>query len=188
MTKSYILRLIAGMICIFILSGCNKKYETDIFYDISDNSENIIDVVTEIYSDKDMFDKINTEKYNMKELNKLYPVEFTRRFEYEDSLHMDVVTYITSYGYMIFHYDEDGNYIYGDDIISEKSLKGFYVLNTGYSVDDVQKFDGNGDFAFLYAGYTGTPKISFHYTTDGYIVMIHYDSDYNVEKIEYRLI
>lgn len=34
----------------------------------------------------------------------------------------------------------------------------------------------------------GTPEISTHYTTDGYMVTIHYDSDYNVEKTEYRLI
>lgn len=94
------------MIYIFVLSGCNKKYETDIFYDISDGSE----------------------KYTLNELDNLYPI------------------------------------------------------------DDVQKFDKNGIFMFLYASYTGTPKISSHYTTDGYMVNVHYNDDYCVEKVDYRLI
>lgn len=186
--KTYILRLMAGMICIFILSGCNKKYETDIFHDISDSSENIIDVVTETYSDRDMFDKIDTEKYSLKELNELYSIEFIRKYKRADDSYVDNVVYMTSYGYIILYYDKSGNYEFGKDVIVEKSLKDFYVLNTGYSVDNMQKFDKNGNFSFLYTGYTGTPKISTHYTTDGYMVTVHYDSDYAVEKIEYRLI
>lgn len=188
--KSYILRLLAGMFAvtyIFILSGCNKKNENDMF-NISDESANIIDVVTETYSDKDMFDKIDTEKYTLDKLNKLYPIEFIKKYKRADDLYVDNVAYMTSYGYIIIYYDESGNYEFGKNIIAEKSLREFDVLNIGDSVDDVQKFDENGDFLFLYTGYTGLPRISQHYTTDGYIVMIHYDSDYSVTKIENRLI
>lgn len=186
--KSYILRLLAGMICIFVLSGCNKKYQTDIFYDISDGSVNIIDVVTETYSGKDMFDEIDTKKYTLDELNNKYPVEFIKKYKCADDSYFDLAAYMTAEGYIILHYDESGNYTFGENVIAEKMLKDFYVLNTSDSVDDVQKFDQNGKFSFLYAGDINIPKISNHYTTDGYMIMIYYNSDYAIEKVEYRLI
>ncbi len=187
--KSYILRLLVGIFAvtyIFILSGCDKKNETNMF-NILDESVNIIDVVTETYSDEDMFDEIDTEKYTLDELNKLYPVEFIKKYKRADDSYVDNVAYMTSYGYIILYYDESGNYVFGNDIIVEKSLKEFDVLNVGDSIDDVQKFDENGEFLFLYTG-IDAPKISQHYTIDGYMVMIHYNSDYSVTEIENRLI
>ncbi len=188
--KSYILRLLAGMFAvtyIFVLSCCDKRNETGMF-NISDESANIIDVVTENYSDEDMFDKIDTEKYTLDKLNKLYPVEFIKKYKRADDSYVDNVAYMTSYGYIILYYDKSGNYEFGKDIITEKSLKEFDVINIGDSVDDVQKFDENGEFLFLYTGCIDVPKISQHYTTDGYMVMVYYDSDYSVTKIENRLI
>ncbi|MDE6665204.1 MAG: hypothetical protein K2K14_03315 [Ruminococcus sp.] len=156
-------------------------------FNILDESVNIIDVVTETYSDEDMFDEIDTEKYTLDELNKLYPVEFIKKYKRADDSYVDNVAYMTSYGYIILYYDESGNYVFGNDIIVEKSLKEFDVLNVGDSIDDVQKFDENGEFLFLYTG-IDAPKISQHYTIDGYMVMIHYNSDYSVTEIENRLI
>ncbi|MDE6101931.1 MAG: hypothetical protein K2F73_03020, partial [Ruminococcus sp.] len=100
--KSYILCLLVGIFAvtyIFILSGCDKKNETNMF-NILDESVNIIDVVTETYSDEDMFDEIDTEKYTLDELNKLYPVEFIKKYKCADDSYVDRVAYMTSYGYI----------------------------------------------------------------------------------------
>ncbi|MDE6092036.1 MAG: hypothetical protein K2G14_02960, partial [Ruminococcus sp.] len=98
-------------------------------FNILDESVNIIDVVTETYSDEDMFDEIDTEKYTLDELNKLYPVEFIKKYKCADDSYVDRVAYMTSYGYIILHYDESENYVFGNDIIAEKSLREFDVLN-----------------------------------------------------------
>lgn len=62
--------------------------------------------------------------------------------------------------------------------------KHFESINIGESIDNVQKIDPLGDYIFLYTGRNDFPKISTHYTSDGYIIGIHYDEDYHVIKID----
>lgn len=188
--KSYILRLLISILAvtyIFFLSGCDRKDETHMSFKVLDETKNIIDVINKTYSNKDMFNEINTKKYTLDELNKIYPIEFAKKNIIAGDLHFNVA-YITSSGYIILYYDESGNYIYGKDIITEKLLKDFDVLNIGDSINDVENIDENGDFLFLYTGYSGVPKISQHYTIDGYMVTIHYNSSNVITKIENRLI
>ncbi len=187
--KSYIFRLLTcifAIICIF-LSGCNKKDEACVSLKVLDESTNIIDIISEKYSNKDMFEEVQENKYTLDELNKIYPIEFVKKYTNEDELYFDVA-YITSNGYIILHYDGSGNYVFGEDAIAERILNEFDALSIGDSIDDVKKIDENGKFTFLYTGRVDLPKISYHYTVDGYMVMIHYDSSCVITKIENKLI
>lgn len=186
--KSYILRLLTSILvitCIF-LSGCNRKDETRVSFKVLDESTNIIDIISEKYSE-DMFKEIQKHKYTLDELDKIYPIEFIKKYTNKDDVYFDIA-YIISNGYVILHYDSSGNYVFGEKAVAERRLNEFDALSIGDSIDDVEKIDENGKFTFLYTGYTGTPKISYHYTVDGYIVMIHYDSNYIITKVENRLI
>lgn len=187
--KSYILRLLTSILaitCIF-LSGCNRKDEIHVSFKVLDESTNIIDIISEKYSNKDMFEEVQENKYTLDELNKIYPIEFVKKNMNEDELYFDVA-YMTSNGYIILHYDEAGNYVFGQDVIAEILLNEFDALNIGDSINDVKKIDEHGMFTFLYTGRVDLPKISYHYTVDGYMVMIHYDSSCVITEIENKLI
>ena len=56
------------------------------------------------------------------------------------------------------------------------------------TLDDIQKIDPNGEFLFLYAGRNDIPKISSHYTKDGYIVIIEYNDNNQIVNITQELI
>ncbi len=55
----------------------------------------------------------------------------------------------------------------------------FDNLKTGQSLDDVREIDPDGEYLFLETGRNDTPKVSSHYTKDGYFITVEYD-DANV--------
>ena len=64
----------------------------------------------------------------------------------------------------------------------------FESLNSTKTLDDVKKIDPNGEFLFLYTGRNDVPKISTHYTKDGYIILIEYEDNNQIVDITYELI
>ena len=60
------------------------------------------------------------------------------------------------------------------------------ILAIGQSLSDVRAIDPNGEYLFLYTGRNDTPKISTHYTTDGFVVSITYDQNNGIENINIR--
>jgi len=64
------------------------------------------------------------------------------------------------------------------------SRNAFDALEIGQSLTDVQRIDPEGKFYFLYTGRNDVPRVSKHYTTDGFFIRITYDMDNVIEKIE----
>ena len=60
----------------------------------------------------------------------------------------------------------------------------FETLTTGQCLSDVRAIDPNGEYWFLYTGRNDTPRISTHYTLDGFVVSITYDLNNMIEKID----
>ena len=54
----------------------------------------------------------------------------------------------------------------------------------GRHLSDVQTIDPEGEYLFLYTGRNDVPKVSTHYTTDGFVITITYDKNNVIEKIE----
>ena len=63
----------------------------------------------------------------------------------------------------------------------------FDRVAVGQSLDEVRAFDPNGEYIFLYTG-SGTPRVSSHYTKDGYCITIEYDVSNTIISINKGLI
>ena len=59
----------------------------------------------------------------------------------------------------------------------------FEVLSVGSLLSEVREIDPQGAYLFLYTGRNDVPKISTHYTTDGFIISITYDENNVIESI-----
>lgn len=167
----------------FLLCGCNAKKEDSI--QTLNETKNVVDVVSEIYYGDSMFEDINSKKYNLDELNKIYPIEFIK-LRSNNSVYR--VVYKTFDGYIMLYYDDNGVYSSGQNVYTRRQLEEFNAINIGNTLDDVMKFDENGNYAFLYAGRTDIDNVSFHYTIDGYALKIYYDLNGIVTDIEHELI
>lgn len=64
----------------------------------------------------------------------------------------------------------------------------FGELKKGQTLENVQKIDPQGEYLFLYTGRNDTPKISSHYTKDGYLITIQYDDSGTIIDIAEELI
>ncbi len=64
----------------------------------------------------------------------------------------------------------------------------FVSLEPGTSVASVTELDPLGEYTFLYTGRNDVPRVSHHYTTDGYHVAIWYDEDQNLCEVIYDAI
>jgi hypothetical protein len=60
----------------------------------------------------------------------------------------------------------------------------FDTLAIGQSLSDVQMIDPEGEYFFLYTGRNDVPKVSTHYTTDGFVITITYDKNNVIEKMD----
>ena len=64
----------------------------------------------------------------------------------------------------------------------------FNELATGQLLDSVQKIDPLGEYLFLYTGSNDAPKISTHYTKDGYSITVEYDEGNTILSVTTSLI
>ena len=64
----------------------------------------------------------------------------------------------------------------------------FDKLVKGQSLDEVRAIDPNGEYLFLYTGRNDAPKVSSHYTKDGYLITIEYDVSNVITSINEELI
>ena len=85
-------------------------------------------------------------------------------------------------------FDNSGSKVMGSihDAIILKS--DFNCLEKGQSLNDVRAVDPNGEYLFLYTGRSDTPKVSTHYTKDGWLITIEYDDSNRIINIETELI
>ena len=64
----------------------------------------------------------------------------------------------------------------------------FEIIKVGTQVAEVKKLDPSGDYTFMYASWSDYPQCSYHYTRDGYEIVIFYDSGFLVTDILYNKI
>ncbi len=68
------------------------------------------------------------------------------------------------------------------------SKSDFNLLSIGQQLADVKMLDPKGDYIFLYTGRADIPRVSTHYTSDGYLITITYDDNNIISKIDFELI
>lgn len=168
------------IIMFLVLCSCMKGEKMS--FTVSDSNENIINLVTTIYSN-DQLDEIKNNNNDIKQLALKYPIQCLRK---KDSYYQ--VIYRGDEKILISVFNIDGNKILSQIYNTSEVSSTFDVLSVGYNIDEVQKVDPLGDYTFLYTGRNDVPHISYHYTNDGYIIQITYNDENIITDIDKKLI
>ena len=173
--------LIATIVLVILICSCAKG-GSNLKIEISPSDKSLVDLASKIYDETQL---LELTKFNgsMNELNTKHPIECLRQ---------DNGTYRVSYlgdgSIAVLLFDDSGNRLSGN-IYSTLLLKSdFDSLVKGQLLDEVRLIDPNGEYLFLYTGRNDTPKVSSHYTKDGYLVTIEYDVSNVIISINEELI
>lgn len=166
LTKYY--SLISIIVMLLVMCSCTKG-GSDLNIEISSPDKSLVDLASKIYDETEL---LELTKFNgsLNELNIKYPIECMR----EDN-GMYRVSYLGDGSIAIFLFDGLGNRVLGSTYSTQLLKSDFDGLEKGRSLDEVRAIDPNGEYLFLYTGRNDTPKVSSHYTKDGYLITIEYD-------------
>jgi hypothetical protein len=178
---NYIKCLVLPLLLICLLCSCMKG-ENDLKLEISPENKSINELATQVYSDSQLTSIARFEG-NIDELGQVYSIDCLRRTQngYRAS-------FLGYYSVAIVFFDNDGYKITSNVYKISLMSYDFESLNSTKTLDDVKKIDPNGEFLFLYTGRNDVPKISTHYTKDGYIILIEYEDNNQIVDITYELI
>ena len=175
--------IISIILCLVMLVLCScTKGGSDLNIEISPPDKSLVDLASNVY---DRTELLELAKFNgsLNELNIKYPIECLRK---------DNGTYRASYlgdgSIVIFLFDGSGNKIGGGTYSAQLLKSDFDGLVKGQSLDHVKAVDPNGEFLFLYTGRNDAPKVSSHYTKDGYLITVEYNASNAIIGINEELI
>ncbi|MBQ7335989.1 MAG: hypothetical protein IJW92_05915 [Clostridia bacterium] len=150
--------------------------------EVSSPDKKLTDLASKTYDDSTLLDIVNFDG-SSDELNVLYPIECVRKL---DDIYR--VSYLGEDSVAVLLFDNSGNKLSGTIYDNQKSKSDFAELEKGQSLQKVRELDPNGAYIFLYTGSVDTPKISSHYTNDGYLITIEYDASNIITSICEELI
>lgn len=173
--------IIITIILLCLLCSCVKG-EIDLKIEISPTDKSLIDLTSKVYDESQLLEIIKFDG-SINELNHEYPIECLRE---------DNGTYRASYlgdgSVAVLIFDDSGDKLLSNIYKTELLKSNFVELVRGKSLEDVRVIDPDGEYLFLYAGRNDTPKVSSHYTKDGYLITIKYDDLNTVTSINEEMI
>lgn len=175
----YLIAVMSMLIC--FLNSCVTA-DNDLKIKISPSDESLIKLSSKIYENSKLSEIAN---FNgpLSEIDIEYPIECIRKNgEYYR------VSYLGAEKVAVLVFDNSGNKISGSVYSIQKSESDFRGLDKGQSLQDVKTIDPHGEYLFLYTGRNDTPKISYHYTRDGYLISIEYDDSNTIINVKKELI
>lgn len=121
----------------------------------------------------------NNPSYN--DLNMRFPIEYVHHNRTNQQ-----ALYHTDNGWVLvdFGLDEKCSGFQRISVSEKAYLQDFENIAIGTSVFEITKLDPDADYDFLYASWTEYPKVSYHYTADGYRVTLYYDDNYCLTRIQ----
>lgn len=150
--------------------------------EISPQDKSLVDLASTIYDESQLLE-ITTFNGSMNELNNSHTIECLR--ENNDKYR---VSYLGDGKIAVLIFDDSGNMLLGNIYSTQLFKNDFDRLVKGQSLDEVRAVDPNGEYLFLYTGRNDTPKVSSHYTKDGYLITIEYDASNVIMSINKELI
>ena len=166
---------------ILTLYSCNQGGEI-LGINIAPTNQSISEITSRVYDDATLLEIVGFNG-TMNELDSQYPIECLR---------MDGDRYRCAFlgqrQVAIVLFDSSGNKLLGKIHKLQNFKSDFNELVVGCSLEDVQKVDPNGEYLFLYTGRNDTPRISSHYTEDGWLITIKYNEENMIESITQDLI
>lgn len=177
----YIKYFIIILFLLCILSAC-KEGDNNLNIEISSPEKNITDLVKKTYRRSQLMDIVQLE-VSLQELNTKYPIECIRKIG-----NLYRVSYLGDFNIAMIVFDSNGNKILGNIYNTVLAKSDFHKLNVGQLLEDVQKIDPYGEYLFLYTGRNDSPRVSTHYTKDGYIIVIKYNDNDVIVSIDFNLV
>ena len=169
------------MMLLCTLSACSKG-ESNLKGKMYSPDRNITDLVSKTYSNSQLL-TITQLDVTMDELNKQYPIECLRKVG-----NACRVSYLGNDSVAVIFFDSNENKILGRVYNLNLTKADFNELAIGQSLESVQKIDPHGEYLFLYTGSNDAPKISSHYTKDGYCITVEYSEENTILSISTNLI
>ena len=167
------------ILSLLAFSSCSKG---ELEAQISPSDKSLIDLASNIY-DEAQLSEIAEFSGSINELNAKYPIECLRA---ENGIYR--ASYLGEEGIAVILFDASGNKISGKIHSAQLSLSDFDRLAKGQLLAEVKAVDPLGDYPFLYTGRNDAPKLSSHYTEDGYLITVEYDASNTVISINKELI
>lgn len=178
----FFIKLLLILTALACLCSCSNKEDVEMKLEISPPDQFIKDLVSQVYSDSQLYD-IYQKRGSVKELNMCYPIECLRTYgSYFRA------SYLGENRIAVVVFDQKDTILITRLYNISIEKKAFDKLEIGQSLQDVMQTDPDGDYLFLYTGRNDLPKISSHYTKDGYLVSIKYDESDKITEIDIELI
>lgn len=173
--------LISIMILLLLLCSCAKG-GSDLKIETSPSDKSLTDLTSKIYDEPQLSELM---KFNgsIDELNAQYPIECLRE---NNGIYR--VAYLGDGSIAVLLFDNYGNKFWGNIYNTQLLKSDFEGLTKGKPLEEVRKIDPNGEYLFLYTGRNDTPKVSYHYTKDWYLITIEYDASSSILSINEELI
>ena len=155
--------------------------ENDLKIEISPSDKSLIDLSSVTYDEAQLLEIV---QYNgsINELDAQYPIECLR---WDDKVYR--VSYLGDESVAVVLFDDLGNKLLGNIYSINRVKSDFEELEKGQTLADVRKVDPDGEYLFLFTGSNETPKVSSHYTKDGYLITIEYDNSNAIINITKEL-
>lgn len=173
------------IIVLLIFCSCNKggsNLKNDLEIQVSPPEKSLIDLTSTIYDDSQLTE-LSKFGGSIEELDAKYPIQCLR-----ENNGAYRVSYRGKEKIAVLLFDNIGNKLLGN-VYSCKLLKSdFANVTKGQLLEDIRKIDPDGEYLFLYTGRNDAPKTSSHYTKDGFLITIEYDSQNNVFSIDQELV
>ena len=170
-------------VILMLLASCScSKGGGNLRIKMSPSDKSLVDLASERY-DKTQLSEIVKFQGPMNEMNAKFPIECLRK---KNSIYR--VSYLGDGNIAVLLFDDSGNRVSGN-IYSTPLLKSnFDNLKKGQLLDEVRVIDPGGEYLFLYTGRNDIPRMSSHYTKDGYLITIEYDASDKIRNIHEELI
>lgn len=173
--------LTAVAVLLFLICSCAKGGDK-VKIEISPTGKKLTDLSSRIYDELQLLELANFNG-SMDELNSKYPIECLRK---DDGMYR--ASYLGDGSIAVVLFDNAGNRLLGN-IYSTQLLKSdFDGLVKGHLLGEVRVIDPDGEYLFLYTGRKDTPKVSSHYTKDGYLITFEYDDKNTIISVREELI
>lgn len=154
------LALVTGVMLMFSCAAAESELQAV----VSPANQTIVALASKTYDDAQLLE-ISQFDGSLNELNAQYPAECVRE---ENGLYR--VSYLGSESVAALLFDGAGNRLLGRVYSAQLQKADFDAISAGQSLDDVLRLDPNGEYLFLFAGRNDLPRVSTHYTKDGYII------------------
>ena len=172
--------LIVVLQLVFVFSACAKG-DQDLKIAQSSSGKTLIELTSVIYEEQQLNEIVSFGKLD--DLNEHYPIECVRK---RDGIYR--VSYLGGEQIAVVTFDVYGNKISGKVYSAQLSKAEFDAVKAGQTLSDVQALDSDGDYLFLYSGRNDLERISYHYSKDGYLISIKYDTDNTILSVTEELI